>query len=551
MAHSPRLIITAWDTDVIEIPVSPASALAGSRVQAKLWVGPIKEPTWSFSWDTVEPNGIEVDEAGVIRLATAVAPWSSAPVQRSLEMKLVVRVSRGGSSDTVFSGTVYVHPQPIEYTAEPDPGDVPEDGTLTDVWVDGDAGSDLATGTEDDPVRTLARAIELVTDEEVGAVYLRPSLEPYDGAVLGRPLGRRFGLEIVAPGEWAEVAPPWTVSADSTTVEIGAPGATWAPNEWLERGATLEVVASSNPAVVGARRTIVQNTADRVWVSVALEDMPEGTTCRIVTPGVTLDVSDGLHLGTGPAYLALFGLELLVNDLPLLQRTWHGTGVIHGCRVAGWVNVYPGRFWTGAGYAYRFEPATYRYVGLGLSVVGELYVVGGDQVSGTLTAHRLSIGSTWLDVHGLGVSGLSGAYDLELSRGASGNLGRTALFPGAAKAPIWLGRRTHITHGSHVDLRTAAHLPDGGELRVDGSRLSVSSPDRIVTTGTVRAQAGGVVRIQGTPAVNSPPGGGYIAGEPSFQIAVPDLDHESLTPKGRLVSPVDGSRIYWAAPEPA
>src|SRR5690606_35198364 len=194
----------------------------------------------------------------------------------------------------------------------------------------------------------------------------------------------------------------------------------------------------------------------------------------------------------------------------------------------------------------------YRYVGLGLSVAGELYVVGGDQTAGTFTAHRLSIGSTWLDVHGLGVSGLSGGtYDLELSRGASGVLGRTSLFPGAAKAPVWLGRRTHIIGGSHVDLRTTAHLPDGGEIRVDGSRLSVSSPDRIVTTGTIRAQAGGVVRIQGAPAIASPPGGGYIAGEPSFQIAVPNLDDSSLDPKGRLVSPVDGSRIYWAAPEPA
>jgi len=217
----------------------------------------------------------------------------------------------------------------------------------------------------------------------------------------------------------------------------------------------------------------------------------------------------------------------------------------------GWVNVYPGRFWTGAGYTYRFEPAAYRYGGLGLSVVGELFVVGGNQVSGTFAAHRLAIGSTWLDVHGLGVSGLSGgAYDLELSRGASGSLGRTSLFPGAAKAPIWLGRRTHITGGSHVDLRTTAHLPDGGELRVDGSRLSVSSPDRIVTTGTVRAQAGGVVRIQGAPASLTPRRRVH-RGRAELPGRGPGPRHESLTPKGRLVSPVDGSRIYWAAPEPA
>src|SRR5690606_26533548 len=155
-------------------------------------------------------------------------------------------------------------------------------------------------------------------------------------------------------------------------------------------------------------------------------------------------------LGTGPAYLALFGLELVVSDLSNLQRTWHGTGVIHGCRASGWVNLYPGRFWAGAGYIYRFEAAAYLYGGLGLFIEGELFVIGGNQVAGTFTAHRLSIGSTWLDVHGLGVSGLiGGAYDLELSRGASGNLGRTTLFPGAVKAPIWLGRRTHITHGSH------------------------------------------------------------------------------------------------------
>src|SRR5690606_41326667 len=117
--------------------------------------------------------------------------------------------------------------------------------------------------------------------------------------------------------------------ADRTGVGIGAAGAAWSPNEWLAAGAALEVVSSSNPAIVGARRTIVQSTADRVWVSVALEDMPAGTTCRIVTPGVTLDVSDGLNLGTGPAYLALFGLELVVSNLSNLQRSWHGTGVIH------------------------------------------------------------------------------------------------------------------------------------------------------------------------------------------------------------------------------
>lgn len=547
--HHP-LTIRAGDTDVIEIPVSPSWALEGARVRAKLWLGKINAPPWAHSWDTIDGVGIEI-VGGTIRLSTGGADWLSAPRDRTLEMVLEVELSRGGSVQTLPHYPVRVLPQAILTPPTPPEPSPPIDGTLTEVWVDGDAGSDLAAGTEDDPVRTLARAIELVTDEEVGAVYLRPSSEPYDGAVLGRPLGRRFGLEIVAPGEWTEVAPPWTVSADSTTVEIGAPGATWAPNEWLSTGATLEVVSSSNPAIVGARRTIVQSTADRVWVSVALEDMPAGTTCRIVTPGVTLDVSDGLHLGEGPAYLALFGLELVVSDLSHLQRSWHGTGVIHGCRVAGWVNVYPGRFWTGAGYGYRFDPATYRYGGLGLSVVGELFVVGGNQVSGTFAAHRLAIGSTWLDVHGLGVSGLSGgAYDLELSRGASGSLGRTALVPGAAKTPIWLGRRTHITGGSHVDLRTTAHLPDGGELRVDGSRLSVSSPDRIVTTGTIRAQAGGVVRLQGATAIASPPGGGYIVGEQSFQLAVPDLDDSSLDPKGRLVSPVDGSRIYWAAPEP-
>src|SRR5690606_16552253 len=126
------------------------------------------------------------------------------------------------------------------------------------------------------------------------------SSEPYDGAVLGRPLGRRFGLEIVAPGEWHEVAPPWTVSPDSSAFEIGAPGASWSPNEWLALGATLEVVSSSNPALVGARRTIVQSTADRVWVGASFAAMPAGTVVRIVVPRVALDVSAGLHLGTGP-----------------------------------------------------------------------------------------------------------------------------------------------------------------------------------------------------------------------------------------------------------
>src|SRR5690606_32741150 len=202
-----------------------------------------------------------------------------------------------------------------------------------------------------------------------------------------------------------EVAPPWTVSADSTTVEIGAPGAAWAPNEWLVAGATLEVVSSSNPAVVGARRTIVQSTADRVWVSVALEDMPAGTTCRIVTPGVTLDVSDGLHLGEGPAYLALFGLELVVSEEAHAQSTWHGTGMFHGCRLSGWVSIYPDDVWAGAGCAYRNDPEALRYGGLGLSAEGQLFFVGGAQLSGTFAAQRIAVGNTSLDVHGLGVSG--------------------------------------------------------------------------------------------------------------------------------------------------
>lgn len=549
-AYQHSLVIRAGDTDVIEIPVTPEGALDGARVRARMWLGRITKPTWAHSWDTLDGVGIEI-VGGTIRLSTGGADWLSAPRDRALEMALEVELSRGGSVQTLPHYPVRVLPQAILTPPTPPEPSPPIDGTLTEVWVDGDAGSDLAAGTEDDPVRTLARAIELVTDEEIGAIYLRPSAAPYDGAPLVRPLGRRFALELVATGDWREVAPPWTVSADSSTFEIGAPGASWSPNEWLAMGATLEVVSSSDPLLVGARRTIVQSTVDRIWVGISFASMPAGTVVRLVVPRVELDVSEGLHLGTDSAPLALFGLGMNTHSL-LTTHVIHGSGLLHGCRISTPAVVLrpTSIVWTGAGWTYRHDGAWERYVGLGLSVAGRLFCLGGNQVAGTFTAHQLAFEHTRLDAHGIGVLGLEdGLWDLQMTTGCSGWFGRN-VFSGSPKAPVWLGRRTHITHGSHVDLRTTAHLPDGGELRVDGSRLSVSSPDRIVTTGTIRAQAGGVVRIQGTPAIASPPGGGYIVGEPSFQVAAPDLDHESLTPKGRLVNPVDGSRIYWAAPEP-
>lgn len=554
------ITIRAGDTRIIEIPVDPASALEGTRVRARLWLGTITSPTWVHTWDTLDGQGIEIVGQWV-RLSTGGAPWHTAPRGRDLDMLLELELIRGGSIATLPNdpNEPQLRHYPIRVlaqaivTAAPsvDPGGDPIDGTLTDVWVDGDAGSDLAAGTEDDPVRTLARAIALVTDEEIGAIYLRPSADPYDGAVLGRPLGRRFALELVATGDWREVAPPWTVSADSSTFEIGAPGASWSPNEWLAMGATLEVVSSSDPLLVGSRRTIVQSTADRIWTGISFASMPAGTVVRIVVPRVEVDVSDGLHLGTDTAPLALFGIILNTHSL-LTTHVIHGSGLLHGCRLSSPATVLrpTSIVWTGAGWTYRHDGAWERYVGLGLSVAGQLFCLGGNQVAGTFTAHQLAFEHTRLDAHGIGVLGLEdGLWDLQMTTGCSGWFGRN-VFSGSPKAPVWLGRRTHITHGSHVDLRTTAHLPEGGEIRVDGSRLSVSSPDRIVTTGTIRAQAGGVVRIQGAPAIASPPGGGYIVGEPSFQVAAPDLDHESLTPAGRLVNPVDGSRIYWAAPEP-
>src|SRR5690606_35156980 len=157
-----------------------------------------------------------------------------------------------------------------------------------------------------------------------------------------------------------------------------------------------------------------------------------------------------------------------------------------------------------------------------------------------------------------GLSALGGLNGALASVGTGGymTIGALSAFAGRPKAPVFLSgtsRWLDVNGNSIVRFRTRVEqIVTSTECRIgERSHLNTQNPDLLVTPGAIRVQEDSSYRINGTPAINSPPGGGYIVGEPSFQIAVPDLDHESLTPKGRLVSPVDGSRIYWAAPEPA
>src|SRR5690606_24327811 len=321
MTYHTQLTIRAGDTDVIEIPVSPASALEGTRVRARLWLGTITAPTWVHTWDTIDPHGIEVVD-GVIRLATGGASWLTIPQGRALSMTLEVELSRGASIHTLPHYQVAVLPQAILTVVPPvDPGGDPVDGTLTEVWVDGDAGTDLATGSEDDPLRTIGRALELLADGDE-TIWLRPRAggAAYDSRPLAKPRTRRGLLYVRAtPDSWEEWAAPFELNASTSTrvmvVASSDPG--WGEN--TARGAVLEIVESSTAALVGQRRTILRNTSDTAWLGMGFsENIPAGTKARIIRPTVVLeDKGDGkniVYLGENPrAGLALEGIVFSNN----------------------------------------------------------------------------------------------------------------------------------------------------------------------------------------------------------------------------------------------
>jgi hypothetical protein len=557
MTYNTQLTIRAGDTDVIEIPVSPASALEGTRVRARLWLGTITEPTWVHTWDTIDPHGIEVVD-GVIRLSTGGASWLTIPQGRALSMTLEVELSRGASIHTLPHYQVAVLPQAILTVVPPvDPGGDPVDGTLTEVWVDGDAGTDLATGSEDDPLRTIGRALELLADGDA-TIWLRPRAggAAYDSRPLATLRTRRGRLHVRAtPDSWEEWAAPFELGATSTRVMIVAssnPG--WGEN--TARGAILEIVESSTADLVGQRRTILRNTSDTAWVGMGFSaNLPAGTKARIIRPTVVLeDKGDGkniVYLGENArAGLALEGIVFSNNDD---QWEFVGSGSLFGCEVRSPAVFYCGRSLVGITAAPEPLPGVpaQALAGCGIAVHGILATMQYD-----FFAVATCVGASLADSFALlyGFSSLEAANGLTVQ--ASHLVLGSASFFGGPKAPVFISGTTRwldLRGGSVVLFRSRIEqIGTSTEMRIgERSHANVQNPDLIVTAGTIRAQEDSSYRIDGVPARNSPPGGGFIVGESSFQLTAPDLDDSSLPNKGRIVNPIDGSRIYWAIPEPA
>src|SRR5690606_14667118 len=349
MTYHTQLTIRAGDTDVIEIPVSPASALAGTRSRAPLWIRTITAPTWVHTWDTIDPHGIEVVD-GVIRLATGGASWLTIPQGRALSMTLEVELSRGASIHTLPHYQVAVLPQAILTVVPPvDPGGDPVDGTLTVCWAAGAAGPDLAAASEDDPRRTIGGALELLADGDA-TTWLRPRAggAAYDSRPLATLRTRRGRLYVRAtPDSWEEWAAPFELNTSTSTrvmvVASSDPG--WGEN--TARGAILEIVESSTAALVGQRRTILRNTSDTAWVGMGFAaNLPAGTKARIIRPTVVLaDKGDGrnvVYLGEHYARAGL-ALEGIVFSSEADQWEFVGSGSLFGCEVRSTAVFYTGR----------------------------------------------------------------------------------------------------------------------------------------------------------------------------------------------------------------
>lgn len=440
---------------------------------------------------------------------------------------------------------------PFLQDAEP-----PPTPTRTEVWVDGDAGSDLATGSEDDPVQTIGRALELLADGDA-TIWLRPRAAgaAYDSRPLSTLRTRRGRLYVRAtPDSWAEWAAPFELGATSTRVMIVAssnPG--WGGN--TARGAILEIVESSTPALVGQRRTILRNTSDTAWVGMSYsENIPAGTKARIIRPTVVLeDKGDGkniVYLGEQPhASLILEGIVFSSNAV---QWDFVGSGSLFGCEVRTVAVFYCGRAFLGITAAAEPLPgAPYQALaGCGIAAHG-LFATTQCDIHGVVTCVGATLTNSYVTLYGFSSLGALNGLTVQATHLT---LGAPSFF-GGPKAPAFISGTTRwldLRGGSVVLFRTRIEqIGTSTELRIgERTHANVQNPDLIVTAGAIRAQEDSSYRIDGTPARNSPPGGGFIVGESSFQLTVPDLNDNSLANKGRLVNPIDGSRIYWAIPEP-
>lgn len=546
------------DTDVLRVQISPPSSLAGSRVRAKLWVGPREAPLWSYTWDSIAPEWMSIDpEEGELLLGTGGASWENFP-KGEQQARLEVDLFRGGTLQTLNDMTVTVMPKaqgPVDTT---DPTDQdPVDGTLTEVWVDGDAGTDLATGSEDDPLRTIGRALELLADGDA-TIWLRPRAggAAYDSRPLAKPRTRRGLLYVRAtPDSWEEWAAPFELNTSTSTrvmiVASSDPG--WGEN--TARGAILEIVESSTPALVGQRRTILRNTSDTAWVGMGFSaNIPAGTQARIIRPSVVLeDEGDGknvVYLGELYARAGL-ALEGVVFSSKADQWEFVGSGSLFGCEVRSVAVFYSGRAFLGITAAPEPLPGVpwQALAGCGIAVHGLLAATQYE-----LFAVATCVGATLANSYGFlyGFSSLGAANGLTVQ--ACYLILGSAGFFGGPKAPVFVNGTTRWLdlRGSEVLFRSRVEqIGTSTELRIgERSHANVQNPDLIVTAGAIRAQEDSSYRIDGVPARNSPPGGGFLVGESSFQLAAPDLNDNSLPNKGRLVNPIDGSRIYWAISEP-
>src|SRR5690606_15894421 len=284
-------------------------------------------------------------------------------------------------------------------------------------------------------------------------------------------------------------------------------------------------------------------------------NIPAGTKARIIRPTVVLeDEGDGKNVVyLGEHSRAGLALEGLVFSSAADQWEFVGSGSLFGCEVRSPAAFYFGRSLVGITAAPGHLPGVpYRALaGCGIAVHGLLSTAQCFFLA-VATCAGATLSNSFAILYGFSSLGALNGLTVQASHLY---LGAPSFF-GGPKAPVFISGTTRwldLRGGSVVLFRSRIEqIGTSTEMRIgERSHANVQNPDLIVTAGTIRAQEDSSYRIDGVPARNSPPGGGFIVGESSFQLTAPDLDDSSLPNKGRIVNPIDGSRIYWAIPEPA
>jgi hypothetical protein len=166
--------------------------------------------------------------------------------------------------------------------------------TATTVYVNGDSGSDAASGrTAAEAVKTFTRARALCSKTQTATILPAPSVTPYDISALGDLWDRTAPLVVRGDTYVEEVLPATAVTG--TVVALDVAGAAWTVDQYVDT--YIEVVTPANPAdtwLVGERKLCYRNTANQLQPVLGFTTMP--ATVRLVRPRVTLSLPAGKSL---------------------------------------------------------------------------------------------------------------------------------------------------------------------------------------------------------------------------------------------------------------